>query len=99
MAEKLDTEEINKKLENLDIWGYEAGKLVTRVEFDDYKETVFFANSVFSVSEEYFHHPTVLVEYGAVEIDLWTHDAEGITEKDFELARAIEEKVRQIQWG
>lgn len=99
MVEKLDTEEIDKKLENLDIWGHKADKLVTRIEFDSYKETVFFANSVFSLAEEYFHHPTVSVEYGAVEIDIWTHEVEGVTEKDFELARDIENKLRQISWG
>lgn len=99
MSDKLDEDEIEERLENLDIWEYRRDKLLTRVEFDDYKQSVFFANAVFSLAEEYFHHPKVSVEYGAVEIDLWSHEEEGVTEKDFELAEAIEDKVRQIEWG
>ncbi|MFB6209049.1 MAG: 4a-hydroxytetrahydrobiopterin dehydratase [Candidatus Nanohaloarchaea archaeon] len=98
MAEKLDSEEVDERLDELEIWGYEMEKLVTRVEFDDYREAVFFANCVFSLAEEEFHHPEVKVEYGAVEIDLWSHEENGITEKDFELAERIEEKVRKIKW-
>lgn len=98
MTDKLDDSEIDERLEELEIWGIEAGKLVCRVEFDSYRDTVFFANSVFSLAEEEFHHPEVRVEYGAVEIDLWSHDVEGLTERDFELAEKIEEKVRNIDW-
>ncbi|QKQ98037.1 4a-hydroxytetrahydrobiopterin dehydratase [Candidatus Nanohaloarchaea archaeon] len=98
MSDKLDDSEINERLEELEIWGIEAEKLVCRVEFDDYKKSVFFANSVFSLAEEEFHHPSVTVEYGAVEIDLWSHDVEGLTERDFDLAERIEDKVRNIDW-
>ncbi len=99
MSDKLDTEGVSERIENLDIWGYEAEKLVTRVEFESYKEAVFFANTVFSLAEAHFHHPKVSVEYGAVEIDLWSHEEEGVTEEDFELAEEIEDKVREIKWG
>lgn len=90
---ELDTEEINNRLENLEIWGIENNKLVTRVEFENYKEACFFANTVFSLADKHFHHPKIVVEYGSVEIDLWSHDAEGLTERDFELAKEIEEQV------
>ncbi len=99
MAEQLEDEQIVQRLEKLEIWGKEADKLVTRVEFDEYKYTVFFANMVFTLAEADFHHPEVKVGYGFVEIDLWSHDAEGITAKDFELAEKIEEKLGQIKWG
>lgn len=96
---KLSDQEIDERLEELEIWSYELEKLVTRVEFDDYKEAVFFANVVFSLSEAEFHHPEVTVKYGAVEIDLWSHDVDGITQRDFELAEKIEDKVREIEWS
>ena len=101
MAEKdkLSDSEINEKLEELQIWSRSGDKLVTRVELDNYKQSVFFANTVFTLSEAHFHHPEVKVEYGAVEIDLWSHDAEGITERDFELAEEIEQKLGEIKWG
>lgn len=99
MSEELSEDEIKENLDDLKIWGIENGKLVTRVEFDNYRESVFFANTVFSLSEKHFHHPSVKVEYGAVEIDLWSHDVEGLTERDFELAKEIEEAVGEIDWN
>jgi len=98
-TDKLSDDEISEALEKLSIWGVEQDRLVTRVEFDDYKEAVFFANTVFSIAEQYFHHPEVKVEYGAVSIDLWSHEAEGITETDVEMAEEIEEKVGEINWN
>lgn len=97
--DKLSDEEVEKRLESLEIWGYQFDKLKTRVEFDNYRESVFFANTVFSLAEEEFHHPEVTVEYGAVEIDLWSHDVDGVTERDLELAEKIEEKVSKIDWS
>ncbi len=99
MANSLSKEKVEKLIENLDIWGVQDEKLVTRVEFDDYREACFFANTVFSIAEKEFHHPKVVVEYGAVEIDLWSHDVEGLTERDFELAEKIEENVSKIDWN
>ncbi|MFB6100025.1 MAG: 4a-hydroxytetrahydrobiopterin dehydratase [Candidatus Nanohalobium sp.] len=97
--EKLSDDEIQEKLDETQIWSRSGDKLVTRVEFDNFKEAAFFANTVFSLAEAHFHHPEVRVEYGAVEIDLWSHDAEGITEADFELAEDIEQRLGEIRWS
>ncbi|MFB6116047.1 MAG: 4a-hydroxytetrahydrobiopterin dehydratase [Candidatus Nanosalina sp.] len=99
MADVLEDDELEEELEKLSIWGVEFGKLATRAEFDNYRDAVFFANSVFSIAEEEFHHPEVTVEYGAVEIDLWSHEEEGITEKDIEVAKRIEEKLEDTNWS
>ncbi|MFB6180652.1 MAG: 4a-hydroxytetrahydrobiopterin dehydratase [Candidatus Nanohalobium sp.] len=97
MAEEpLTEEEVRGKMENLEIWGVEDNKLATRIEFNDYKEACFFANTVFSLAEKNFHHPKVSVEYDAVEIDLWSHDVEGLTEKDFQLAEEVEDALKSI---
>lgn len=98
MGEILNDDELQEELENLSIWGLAGGKLATRMEFDDYRESVFFANAVFSIAEEEFHHPEVKVEYGAVEIDLWSHEEEGITDKDIQVAERIEKKLAAIDW-
>lgn len=98
MAELIEDEELEQALDDLQIWSELNGKLTTRVEFDDYRETVFFANTVFSLAEEEFHHPEVSVQYGAVEIDLWSHEEDGVTQKDIEMAKKIEEKVGKINW-
>lgn len=98
MTDKLEEKEIEEKLEDLQIWSVQHDKLVTRIEFENYREACFFANTVFSLAEREFHHPEVKVEYGAVEIDLWSHDVEGLTDRDFELAEKIEEAVGDIDW-
>lgn len=96
MSDELTEDEIKERLEELNIWGIEDGKLATRIEFEDYKETVFFANNVFSLAERYFHHPSVRVEYNSIDIDIWSHDIEGLSERDFELAEEIEESLSDI---
>lgn len=98
MVELLEDEELDEAVGNLEIWGVEFEKLATRAEFNNYRDAVFFANAVFSLAEEEFHHPEVKVEYGAVEIDLWSHEEEGITEKDIKMAKKIEEKLMEIDW-
>lgn len=99
MAAEVSDERLKEKLDELQIWGLEDGKLATRVEFDNYRDSVFFANSVFSLAEEEFHHPEVTVEYGAVEIDLWSHEENGITEKDLEMAQSIKDKLSNINFS
>lgn len=99
MADSLDEDRVKEELEELEIWGIEDGKLVTAVEFDGYRDAVFFANMVFSLAEKEFHHPEVTVEYGKVSIDLWSHEADGLTEKDFDMASEIEEKIKEVDWS
>lgn len=99
MSEELSKEEVKDRLNELEIWGIQEGRLVTRVEFDNYRESCFFANMVFSLSEEEFHHPEVTVKYGEVDIDLCSHDVEGLTERDFELAKKIEDAVGEVDWN
>ncbi|QGA80744.1 4a-hydroxytetrahydrobiopterin dehydratase [Candidatus Nanohalobium constans] len=98
-AETLSDDDITEKLEETQIWSRSDNKLVTRVEFDNYKDSVFFANTVFTLAEAHFHHPEVTVEYGAVEIDLWSHEEDGITEADFALAEEIEQRLGEIKWS
>lgn len=97
--ETLSDDEVDEKLENLEIWGVVGDKLATEVEFNSYKEAVFFANTVYSIAEKQFHHPKVTVEYGSVIIDVTTHEAEGLTEADFEFAREVEENLGEMDWS
>ena len=50
-------------------------------------------NSIGHLAEAAWHHPEIAASYPWVEVSLNTHDAGGITDKDFELARKIEEVV------
>ena len=96
---ELSDEEVDKKMQDLEIWGTMGDKLATNIEFNNYKEAVFFANMIYSLAEKHTHHPRVTVEYGAVKVDVETHEADAITDADFEMAKAIEEALGSTEWG
>ena len=93
MADKVTDQRLKQKLDEMRIWGLEDGKLATRVEFQNYSDCVSFANGVFSLAEEKNDQPKVVVEHGAVEIDLWSHEENSITEKELGMAEEIENEL------
>lgn len=76
-------------------WRVESGFIVRRFRTNGFKGALIVANAVGHLAEAAWHHPDLFVAWGKVEARLQTHDAGGITDKDFELARKIEECV---QW-
>lgn len=70
-------------------WREEDNALHGTFEFTDFKEAFAFMTKVAELAEEAQHHPDWSNSYNKVEIILTTHDAGGVTEKDYELARAI----------
>lgn len=66
------------------------GKLERTIQFSNFKNAIEFVNKVTELSEEHNHHPDIFIfDYKNVRITLFTHDQNSITEKDHELARAI----------
>jgi len=63
--------------------------------FPDFSEALKFVNEISKVAEAQNHHPKIILSYGKVIIKLSTHEAEGITYKDFELAKIIDEIFEQ----
>ncbi len=59
--------------------------------FPDFKQALDFVNRVGAVAEEQGHHPDILLTWGKVEITLWTHKVDGLTESDFIMAAKIEQ--------
>ena len=58
--------------------------------FKDFKESLQFINKIGVLAEEQNHHPELFNVYNKVNIRLSTHDANGVTDKDFNLAKAID---------
>ncbi|MDF7798549.1 4a-hydroxytetrahydrobiopterin dehydratase [Pontiellaceae bacterium B1224] len=54
--------------------------------FDDFRQALDFTNRVGEIAEEEGHHPTICLTWGKVEISIWTHKVNGLTENDFILA-------------
>jgi 4a-hydroxytetrahydrobiopterin dehydratase len=64
---------------------------ITRTyRFPDFKQALDFVNRVGAVAEEQGHHPDILLTWGKVEITLWTHKIDGLTESDFIMAAKID---------
>ena len=88
--EKLNAQEINERLENLDGWTFTDNALHTSFEFENFKEAFTLMTRIAFEAEAQEHHPDWTNVYNQLEISLSTHDAGGVTEKDFKLAKAIE---------
>ena len=89
----LSEKEINEKLKKFEGWDYQDGALHTIFEFDDFKEAFSAMTRVAFEAERLGHHPEWTNVYNVLEIFLSTHDADGVTEKDFELAEVIDELI------
>jgi 4a-hydroxytetrahydrobiopterin dehydratase len=76
-------------------WYLEQGWIRRKYKTSGWKGTLMVVNTVGHLSEAAWHHPDLTVSYAFVIVKLTTHSAKGVTDKDFELARKIEEVV---QW-
>jgi 4a-hydroxytetrahydrobiopterin dehydratase len=61
--------------------------------FPDFKQALEFVNRVGEIAENQGHHPDILLKWGKVEITLWTHKIDGLTESDFIMAAKIERLI------
>ena len=87
---KLSAEEILTSLAELDYWKVIDSKLLKRFKFANFAESLTFVNKVGEIAETHDHHPDITFGWGYAEIYLTTHDAGGITSKDFALAKEID---------
>jgi len=63
--------------------------------FPDFQRALDFVNRVGAVAEEQGHHPDIFLAWGKVEITMWTHKIDGLTESDFILAAKIDRLQRE----
>ena len=80
-------------LKELDGWEYEDNAIHTSLEFDDFKDAFSVMTRIAFEAEKMNHHPDWSNVYNTVQITLSTHDAGGLTAKDFELAKIIDALV------
>jgi len=71
-------------------WRYEGGQLRRTYRTHGFKAAVMAANAVAHLAEAAWHHPDITISFGRVEVAIESHDAGGITDRDFELAAKIE---------
>ena len=84
------TEKLRKELPH---WVLENGWIRRQYKTSGWKATLMVVNTVGHLAEAAWHHPDLTVSYAFVIVKLQTHDAKGITDKDFELAAKIEQVI------
>jgi len=91
-SEVFTPDEITARLaDELPKWYYEDGWIRRKFKTSGWKGTLMVVNTVGHLAEAAWHHPDLNVSYAFVVVKLVNHAAKGVTEKDFELARKIEE--------
>lgn len=89
-------DEIRQRLTgSLRHWTQAEGCIRRRFQTAGWKATLMVVNAIGHLAEAAWHHPDLEVSYASVVVKLSTHSAKGVTDKDFALARKIEEV---IQW-
>jgi len=92
---KLNEKEIQDRMKDIDSVWLLNGKFIHReILFKDFIQAFSFMTSVAIIAEKSNHHPNWKNVYNKVDIDLNTHDADGLTDKDFRLAREIDQILK-----
>lgn len=86
----LDKDEVQERLSSLPDWRELRGEIVRQLEFPDFVAAMDFVNSVAAKAEAAGHHPDIDIRYNKVRLALVSHDAGGLTQRDFDLAAAID---------
>ncbi len=87
-------DEVTARLQQeLPTWAYEDGWIRRKYRTSGWKGTLMVVNTVGHLAEAAWHHPDLAVSYAFVIVKLVNHAAKGITEKDFQLAKKIEDVV------
>ncbi|WP_445381869.1 4a-hydroxytetrahydrobiopterin dehydratase [Robiginitalea sp. IMCC43444] len=91
--DKLSPSEIEDRLKELSGWEFHENALETTIEFENFKEAFTLMCRIAFECEAQNHHPDWSNVYNQLHIRLNTHDAGGVTDKDFRLARSIDRLI------
>ncbi len=78
----------------VDNWEIVDNKLIRKYEFGTFMDAINFINKVAEIADAMDHHPSIKNVYNNVEFELWSHDKNKITDRDYALAESIE-KLRE----
>jgi 4a-hydroxytetrahydrobiopterin dehydratase len=87
---RLPDADARARLAGLSGWTIDGERLRKRYELDSFAAAIAFVNRVAGLADAADHHPDILIEYRHVTLTLTTHDAGGLSERDFALAARID---------
>jgi 4a-hydroxytetrahydrobiopterin dehydratase len=91
MAQLIDQAQVERFLESRNGWQKTGDAIQKAYKFKGFPEAVAFVDQLVKPAEAANHHPDIAINYNKVTLTLSTHDAGGLTEKDFALADTIDE--------
>ncbi len=77
-------------------WGQVNNALQKKFAFDDFRSAFAFASKVALLAEEMNHHPELTIAWGSCVVTLTSHDAQGVTERDFLLSKKIDSILTDV---
>ena len=86
----LEESKINELLKQIPAWALKNGHLHKKFKFKNFADAIKFVNAVAGIAEQENHHPDFCVHYSKVEIEIWTHAINGLSENDFIVAAKID---------
>ena len=89
----LSEDEIQSELATLEGWELRDGRLRKQFTFRTFLRALAFVNSVAYLAESAGHHPDITINYNRVTLRIITHSEGTLTDRDFALARQIDEKL------
>ena len=98
MAELIKKDQLENELNKLsDKWSISDKFLISNYEFKNFNDALSFMNKVGVKCEEMDHHPKWTNVYNRLEIELFTHDKDGLTMKDFDLASFMDKEFKSYE--
>src|SRR5262245_22554322 len=88
---RLNPEEVNGYLQQISGWETQDNKIHKTFKFKNFVEAMAFVNRMAEIAEAEGHHPDFTVHYNKVDVTIWTHAIDGLSENDFILAAKIDE--------
>ena len=82
--------EVETELRAVPRWSQQGKSIVRTFQFKDFAAAIAFVNQVAALADEAWHHPDIDVRRNTVTLTLTTHDAGGLTTRDFALAASVD---------
>ena len=89
----LTTAEVTEKLAVMPVWTLVGKNIERTITFADFPAAIAFVNRIADAAEKANHHPDIDIRWNKVRLALSSHDAGGLTNRDFKLADVIDSLV------
>lgn len=89
-VDKLNAEQVQELSKQLTGWEVRGEKLHKTLKFADFVAAMAFLSRLAEVAEAEGHHPDFCVHYNVVDVTIWTHAIDGLSENDFILAAKLD---------